>query len=110
MIRSVLTFPLVPGKRQEFVDTFRRLGVLELSSFQSGFLGAELHLHTTDPDTAMVTAEWESAAAYQGWLDNPVRDTLSAEIAALLTDDPQGGLFELQYRVDPQTPAPDSAA
>lgn len=109
MVRSVLTFTLRPGQRDEFVDTFRRLGVLEISSFQPGFLGAQLHLDLADPDLALVTATWESAAAYQGWLDNPVRDTLSAELDPLLIGEPRGGLFERAHEVGPQTPAPSGA-
>jgi quinol monooxygenase YgiN len=107
MIRSVIRFTALPGKRPEFLETFVRIGVLEISSFQPGFLGAQLHAKLDDPDVAMVTADWDSPAAYQGWLGNPVRATLSAELAPLLTADPQAGeLFEVQHHVGPQTEPP----
>jgi quinol monooxygenase YgiN len=107
MIRSVIRFKVVPGKREEFLETFVGIGVLEISSFQDGFLGAQLHGQLEDPNAAMVTADWDSPAAYQGWLDNPVRDELSAALAPLLTADPQvGELFEVHHRIGPKTPPP----
>jgi quinol monooxygenase YgiN len=107
MIRSVIRFTTLPGKRQEFLDTFQRIGVLEISSFQDGFLGAQLHSQLEDENAAMVTADWDSPAAYQGWLDNPERDELGAQLSPYLTEDPQvGELFEVHHRVGPKTPRP----
>ena len=43
----------------------------------------------------VVVAEWEDAQAYQGWLDNPVRDELGAQLEPLLAVDvAPGELFE----------------
>ena len=40
-------------------------------------------------------AEWKDAAAYQGWLDNPIRPELGAQLEPLLTDDvTPGEVFE----------------
>ena len=40
-------------------------------------------------------AEWESDAAYRGWLDNPIRAELAAQIEPLLSGDVEaGGLYE----------------
>ena len=40
-------------------------------------------------------AEWESDTAYRGWLDNPVREELGAQIEPLLEGDIQAGeLYE----------------
>jgi quinol monooxygenase YgiN len=104
MTQSVLTFKLLPGKRQEFIDTFLRIEVLAKSSFQDGFLGGQLHVDVRDPDRAVVTAQWDSPAAYQGWLDNPIRETIGDELEPFLAEDPSGGLVETVIEVDPQTP------
>jgi hypothetical protein len=39
----------------------------------------------------LVIAEWESKAYYQRWLDNPVRESLSAQINPHLTGDVREG-------------------
>jgi quinol monooxygenase YgiN len=104
MTQSVLTFNILPGKRQEFIDTFLRLEVLPKSSFQAGFGGGQLHFDVQDPDVAMVTAQWDSADAYQGWLDNPIRETLGAELDPFLAEEPSGRLVETVVDVAPLTP------
>lgn len=104
MVRSILTFRITPGRRQEFLDTFREISVLETSSFQAGYLGAELHLDLHDSDVALVTAVWESAAAYQGWLDNPVRQTLSDRLEPFMDGEPAGHLCQSLLEVAPNTP------
>lgn len=105
MTRSVITFNLKPGKRDEFVETFRRISVLEISSFQAGYQGARLLASVGDPDVAMVIADWESPAAYHGWLDNPDRERIGEQLDPFLAEDPEGQAFEVLYEVAPETPA-----
>jgi len=104
MTQSVLTFTLLPGRRQHFIDTFARLEVLETSSFQAGYRGGQLHVDLDDPDTAVVTAQWDSRAAYQGWLENPVRETIGDQLEEFLAQEPSGHVYELVLEVAPQTP------
>jgi heme-degrading monooxygenase HmoA len=99
MTQSVLRFALQPGKREEFVATFRRLAVLETSSHQAGWRGGQLLLDVSDPDAALVIARWDSPAAYQGWLDNPAREEIGGRLEPFLATDPQGGLVDLVYEV-----------
>jgi quinol monooxygenase YgiN len=104
MTQSVLTFTLLPHRRQDFIDAFARLEVLPTSSFQAGYRGGQLHVDLDDPDTAMVTAQWDSRAAYQGWLENPVRETIGEQLQPFLADEPSGRVFELVLDVAPRTP------
>ena len=42
-----------------------------------------------------MVAEWESERAYHGWLENPIREELGAQIEPLLTGEVQAGeLYE----------------
>ena len=43
----------------------------------------------------LVTADWDSPEAYQGWLDNPVRAEIQAELGPLLAADPVPRVFEV---------------
>jgi quinol monooxygenase YgiN len=78
--------------------------VLQTSSFQAGYRGGQLHVDLDDPDTAMVIAQWDSRAAYQGWLENPVRDTIGDQLQPFLADEPRGRVLELVLDVAPETP------
>lgn len=99
MTQSVLRFALLPGRRDDFVETFGRLGVLETSSGQAGFRGGQLLVDVEDPDAALVIARWDSPAAYRGWLENPVREEIGDQLEPFLADDPQGRVFEVVHEV-----------
>ena len=94
MTRSVLYFQILPGRRDEFVATFRRIEVLEHARKQAGFIRSELCVPIDGSDTVMVTAEWESPAAYQGWLDNPIRPLIQEQLGPLLAVAPEPQIFE----------------
>ena len=95
MTRSVLFFSIVPGRRDEFVAGFRRLEVLRRASRQPGFRRSQLHVRVDGSDEVLVTADWDSPEAYQGWLDNPVRAEIQAELGPLLAADPVPRVFEV---------------
>jgi heme-degrading monooxygenase HmoA len=99
--RSVLLFSILPGRRDEFVAGFERLEVLRRASAQRGFRGAQLHVPVDGADEALVTADWDSAEAYQGWLDNPVRAEIQAELGPLLAADPVPRVYEVVDDVGP---------
>ena len=44
-------------------------------------------------------ARWDSPSAYQGWLDNPVREVIGEQLRPFLVDDPQGRVLELVHEV-----------
>jgi quinol monooxygenase YgiN len=106
--RSVIQFNIKPGQRDRFLEHFVRTGVLETSSFQAGYLGAQLMSSTSEPDIAIVIADWESPEAYQGWLDNPERERVGNPLDQYLDPSPEGQSFTLVHAVSPQTPAPDA--
>ena len=95
MTRSVLFFSILPGRRDEFVAGFRRLEVLRRASRQPGFRRSQLHVPVDGSDEVLVTADWDSPAAYQGWLDNPVRAEIQAELGPLLAAEPVPRVFEV---------------
>jgi heme-degrading monooxygenase HmoA len=99
MTQSVLRFSLLPGRRDDFVATFGRIEVLETSSGQAGFQGGQLLVDVEDPDAAIVIARWDSPAAYQGWLDNPVREVIGEQLRPFLVDDPEGRVLDLVHEV-----------
>ena len=106
MTRSVLFFSILPGRRDAFVAGFRRLDVLGRASRQPGFRRSQLHLPVDGGDEALVTADWDSPAAYQGWLDNPVRAEIQAELGPLLAADPVPRVYEVVDDVVPPEGAP----
>jgi heme-degrading monooxygenase HmoA len=95
MTRSVLFFSILPGHRDEFVAGFRRLKVLRRASRQPGFRRSQLHVPVDGSDEVLVTADWDSPEAYQGWLDNPVRAEIQSELGPLLAADPVPRVFEV---------------
>src|SRR2546426_1735310 len=95
MTRSVLIFSIRPGRRDDFVAAFRRLQVLERASRQPGFLSAQLHVRVDGSDEALVTADWDSSEAYEGWLANPVRAEMQSELGPLLAADPEPRVYDV---------------
>ena len=102
MTRSVLFFSIVPGGRDDFVAAFMRIGVLRRASWQEGFRGSQLHVPVDGRDEVLVTADWDSPEAYEGWLANPVRAEIQAELGALLAADPVPRVFEVLEDVGPE--------
>jgi heme-degrading monooxygenase HmoA len=103
MTRSVIFFHLEPGARPAFLETFQRISVLETSSFQAGYQGGQLLAAVGDPDLAIVIADWESPASYQGWLENPEREGIGEQLRPFLTAEPVGQVFEVVHAVAPDT-------
>jgi quinol monooxygenase YgiN len=80
-----------PGRRDEVVALFERLEVLREAGAVSGFVSAELQIAADDADDLLVTATWESAAAYDAWLDSPVRERMRPALEELLAESPAAG-------------------
>lgn len=96
MIVSILFLAVRPGKADELVAAFDRLQVFERSRENGGFLGARLLRPLEPSEPLAVVAEWEDAAAYARWLENPVRAELAQELEPLLVEHPAaGGLYEV---------------
>jgi quinol monooxygenase YgiN len=80
-----------PGHRDEVVALFERLEILREASAVPGFVSAELHVAADNPDDLLVTATWESASAYDAWLESPVRERMRPELEELLAEAPTAG-------------------
>lgn len=87
MIRSLLYLEPKDGDYDTVVDFYRREDVLGRALSQPGCLGSELHVPTSGSGPILVTALWQSEAAYEGWVTNPVRAAGAAPLARLLQSD-----------------------
>lgn len=85
MIRSVLTLRARRGMSQAVEEFYREHGIIERALRFPGCRGVTL-LRSADggPDTHLVVAEWDDAAAYQRWVADPWRARTSAALADLL--------------------------
>jgi quinol monooxygenase YgiN len=91
MVRSVLALRAKPGRRDEVVALFERIGILREASAVPGFVSAEVQVAADAPDELLVTATWESAAAYEAWLASPVRGRMAPALETLLAEPPGPG-------------------
>jgi heme-degrading monooxygenase HmoA len=98
---SVLRIPVQPGREDEFVATFARLRIFALSDESGGFRGARLLRPVSEGDTTfVVVARWDSPAAYQRWLDDPLRESLRAELEPLTAGAMSGGAYSVAEAYD----------
>jgi heme-degrading monooxygenase HmoA len=73
------------------VALFARLGILSEASRVPGFVAAELQVPADDSDELLVMALWETAAAYDAWLESPVREQMRPALEELLAESPAAG-------------------
>lgn len=98
MIRSVLTLRAThAGALEAFYAEHR---ILERARRFPGCRDALLLRSVGDsPATHLVIADWDTAADYRSWIEDPWRVALSQRLAALLDTDPDepvvGVLYEL---------------
>ena len=93
--RSVLTIRTKPGRRDELVELFTRLQILEKASRQEGFISSEVHVPVDGDDHVLVTATWTSPDAYRGWLESPVREEMRPELEQLADGEPESRVYEI---------------
>jgi heme-degrading monooxygenase HmoA len=92
---SLLRLVVREGTGPQLERAFEELEIFEHSRRSGGFLGGRLLRPLNGEGPYVVVAEWEDAGAYQGWLDNPVRDEIGAQLEPLLGDDvASGDLYE----------------
>jgi heme-degrading monooxygenase HmoA len=94
-VLSVLRIPVAPGAGEELARTFSELGIFERSRESGGFRSGRLLRPLEEGEPFVVVAEWDDAAAYRRWLDNPVRETLRGRLEPLLAGEvAAGALYE----------------
>ena len=106
MIRSVLSLRAADGRGGALEEFYERHGILARAREFDGCRGAVLLRATDDgPATHLVIADWDEAADYRRWVDDPWRAALSRELADLLDITPGepvvGGLFEFVPEMSP---------
>jgi quinol monooxygenase YgiN len=92
MVRSVLYLRPRGGDYRAVVDYYARHAVLGRAASIDGCLGTELHIPNDESGPLLVTALWESEAAYGRWLQDDFRRESGVHLAALLEDAPQPGV------------------
>ena len=102
VIRTVIYLNAKDGNTQALIDYFHSDKVLEHSAEVDGFIEAELFCPAVGSQI-MVTATWDSEAAYQRWIDDPWRVASNERISELLEEavgsETRGASFELLHRV-----------
>lgn len=90
--RSVLYLQARPGMREALVEVFRRIDVPGHALRQAGCLSVEVQVPPDEDGPILVTALWADRDAYQGWLDNPWRESSGAELAPFLAEETAAGV------------------
>jgi heme-degrading monooxygenase HmoA len=93
--KSVLTLQALPGRRDDVLEVFARLDILRRSLRQDGAIDTTLTASLADEDLVRVISSWESPEAYQGWLDNPDRAEITAELYPLLAVPADAGTYRI---------------
>ena len=86
------------GKAIERAHTGRRC-VEEAAETIPGFLYGETMLSTQDPGLVCVMCAWDDEAAYQQWLDSPVRARQTEDLAGLISADIKTDAFRSVHSV-----------
>jgi heme-degrading monooxygenase HmoA len=94
---SLLHIPVAAAQMPEFIETFAALEIFELASKENGMLSASLLQPTSGGDELLVIAEWPTADAYQGWLENPARAQVNERLGTLADGEMVGGTFVVAY-------------
>ncbi len=101
LARSILFMQPREGCREDLVATFERLQIPETALRQDGCLGVELQVPPDETGPVLVTALWTNRTAYDGWLSNPRREETSEELFALLTEPPEGVVYDIRVAAGP---------
>ena len=110
LARSILFMQPRRGRREDLVATFERLGIPEAALAQEGCLSVELQVPPDEEAPVLVTALWSDRTAYDGWLNSPRREASQHELFALLTEPPEGVVYDIRVAAGRSVAAGDPAA
>lgn len=96
LARSLLYMQPLQGRRDELIELFERLRVPERALQQDGCLSVELQVGAEESEPVLVTALWSHRSDYDGWLANPWRESVGSELEALLTEPPEGTVYDIR--------------
>jgi heme-degrading monooxygenase HmoA len=92
-IVSVLRIRVAPGSEDALAEAYRSLDIFELARASGGFRAGRLLRPVAAGDPFLVVAEWDDAAAYERWLQNPVRAELGTRLEPLLAGPLDGAVY-----------------
>ncbi|MEU6540710.1 hypothetical protein [Streptomyces sp. NPDC047000] len=101
MIRTMLTLRVDPTRTREVLDYYREHDVLRYSLDHSAAVASEISVAADGSGEILVTALWPDENAYQGWIDNPWRESSNERLRELLRDAEVGAgrIFEIDHDV-----------
>ena len=76
-IRSLLVLEPRNGDYDALIAVFREHDILGKAVLLAGAWSAEVHLPVSRSGPVVVTALWDSAEAYAGWRNHPIRGELN---------------------------------
>src|SRR5690348_10575557 len=82
-VRSVLLLQPRNNDYAALVGFFKQHDILGLAIREAGALSGEVQIPVSGSGPVVVTALWESEAAYAGWRSHPVRDRFSGDMQRL---------------------------
>ena len=97
---SMIMTKVPEGQAEQTIQAFiKRRCIEESAETVPGFQHGEL-LHSTDqPGLLCVLAAWDYAAAYQQWLDSPLRAKQWPDLEGMFTGDLQSLMFQSVHTV-----------
>lgn len=91
---SVLRVPVREGAEARLEEAYKSFGIFDRARESGGFRAGRLLRPVLAGDPFLVVAEWDDAAAYQRWLDNPVRAEIATHLESLIDGPLKGGVYE----------------
>jgi quinol monooxygenase YgiN len=95
LARSLLFMQAREGCREDLIRTFVRLEIPQ-RALRHGCLSVELQVPPDESAPVLVTALWADRAGYDRWLESPSRQETSAELFPLLTEEPEGVVYDVR--------------
>lgn len=99
MIRTVLTLSADAETAEQLKQHYRDAEVMANAIRHAGALSSELCVSTADPGDIIVLALWPDEAAYETWINHPVRDQVTAEIRQFMPS-MSGKVYQVEDSVD----------
>lgn len=97
---SMLMVKAIPDQGEQSAQAFiQRRCIEESAETIPGFQHGELLRSTTEPDLLCVLCSWDDEAAYQQWLDSPLRAKQLPDLAEVFTGDIQSLMFQTIHTV-----------
>lgn len=99
MLQSVLVLHTRPGRLDDLVEEYRRVGVIE-AAVPFGLLRGEAVESAALPDVLLVTSLWAREEDYDGWLAADERVRVTAGLPAILDPERPPEVHKLPVAVD----------